>query len=337
MDISIIMPVYNSELYLSEAIDSVLSQNYKSFELILVDDGSSDKSPGICDEYGAKYDNVRVIHKENGGICSARNAGLDAARGKYIGFCDNDDIYQPGLLRDNMKLAFSYDADVVRFSRRRTTTVDGRVVSQSSMTGYPNCYIPASCFAEKFDLINKTGEGIWAGIYRSEFLRENNIRFREDMRYGFEDLYFVTQIYACRPSVVLNKNVYYDWMFRMEHSTSGRMEKNNISALIWALELKQSMLESFDIAKKCDYLWAVELSERIFYVFKYIEPRKKGLSFKARMELVKYFADCKVFDKNNSRRIMAESRKSKNLSVICVNWMFLHRLYLPLYWIIARR
>ena len=115
--ISIIVPVYNSEKYLPETAQSILKQSFSDFELILVDDGSKDGSGKICDQLAAKDTRIKVIHKTNGGICSARNAGLKEAAGEYIAFCDNDDIYLPGLVEYNYALAKKYDADVVRYSR----------------------------------------------------------------------------------------------------------------------------------------------------------------------------------------------------------------------------
>ena len=88
---SIIVPVYKAEDTIRECIDSVLKQQYTDFELILVDDGSPDNSGGICDEYAANDSRIRVIHKENGGVSSARNIGIDTALGKYIIFRDSDD------------------------------------------------------------------------------------------------------------------------------------------------------------------------------------------------------------------------------------------------------
>ena len=122
--ISIIVPVYNSEKYLPETAQSILKQSFSDFELILVDDGSKDGSGKICDQLAAKDTRIKVIHKTNGGICSARNAGLKEAAGEYIAFCDNDDIYLPGLLEDNYALAKKYDADVVRYSRSYRTVKD---------------------------------------------------------------------------------------------------------------------------------------------------------------------------------------------------------------------
>ena len=92
--ISVIVPVYNSEKYLHRCIDSILAQTFTDFELLLIDDGSKDNSSAICDEYAAKDSRVRVFHKENGGVSSARNMGLDNAQGEWIAFCDSDDYVE---------------------------------------------------------------------------------------------------------------------------------------------------------------------------------------------------------------------------------------------------
>ena len=93
--ISVIVPVYNVEKYINRCIESVLAQTYRNFELILVDDGSPDNCGAICDDYASKDRRIRVIHKENGGVSSARNAGLDSAGGDYILFVDSDDYITP--------------------------------------------------------------------------------------------------------------------------------------------------------------------------------------------------------------------------------------------------
>jgi glycosyltransferase involved in cell wall biosynthesis len=97
--ISIIVPVYKVEKYLRRCIDSILSQTYKNFELILVDDGSPDGCPSICDEYASLYENIKVIHKENRGVSAARNSGIEIARGKYITFIDSDDFVHESFLK----------------------------------------------------------------------------------------------------------------------------------------------------------------------------------------------------------------------------------------------
>ena len=93
--LSVIVPIYRVEPYLKVCVDSILSQDFADMEIILVDDGSPDGCPAICDEYAREDRRVRVIHKENGGLSDARNAGIDAAKGKFLGFVDSDDYVHP--------------------------------------------------------------------------------------------------------------------------------------------------------------------------------------------------------------------------------------------------
>ena len=97
--ISVIVPVYKVEKYLSQCVDSIITQTYQNLEIILVDDGSPDHCPDICDEYAKKDGRIKVIHKENGGLSSARNAGIDIATGDYIAFVDSDDFLSPTIYK----------------------------------------------------------------------------------------------------------------------------------------------------------------------------------------------------------------------------------------------
>ena len=97
--ISVIVPVYNVENYLRRCVDSIINQTYKNLEIILVDDGSPDNCPVICDEYAQKDSRIKVIHKENGGLSSARNCGMDMATGEYIGFVDGDDWIESDMYK----------------------------------------------------------------------------------------------------------------------------------------------------------------------------------------------------------------------------------------------
>lgn len=123
--LSVIVPVYNVEKYLQECVDSILAQDIEDMEVILVDDGSTDRSGGICDEYAEKDNRVTVIHKENGGASAARNAGLDIARGKYITFVDSDDYLQPNTYRPNLDYLEGHpEVDCLQFP----TVYDERIV-----------------------------------------------------------------------------------------------------------------------------------------------------------------------------------------------------------------
>lgn len=125
MKLSIIIPVYNVEQWLPKTIDSVLAQTYRDFELILVDDGSADGSGEICDCYAARDVRVRVIHQKNAGVSAARNAGVVAAKGDFIGFTDSDDIIEADMYAVMMKLQEAYGADVVQCQHDRADCING--------------------------------------------------------------------------------------------------------------------------------------------------------------------------------------------------------------------
>lgn len=124
MDISVIVPVYNTKEYMGKCIDSVLSQTGVSFEIILVDDGSTDGSSQLCDSYDEKYECVRVIHKRNEGLGYARNSGLDIAAGQYIFFLDSDDWMTDGALSRLFYLVKHFQVDIVCFQRAQTYEKD---------------------------------------------------------------------------------------------------------------------------------------------------------------------------------------------------------------------
>lgn len=110
--LSIIVPVFRVEQFLNKCVDSILNQTYRNLEVILVDDGSTDNCPRICDEYSQADPRVRVIHKKNGGLCSARNAGLDIATGEYVTFVDSDDWIEPDAYAEMIRISLDYRADI---------------------------------------------------------------------------------------------------------------------------------------------------------------------------------------------------------------------------------
>lgn len=120
--ISVIVPVYNVEKYINKSIDSMIKQTYENWEIILIDDGSQDKSGEICDEYAKKSDKIKVIHKKNGGVSSARNVGLENAKGEWITFIDPDDWIEQNYLEELLKIAVENKAELVLCGYNRVTT-----------------------------------------------------------------------------------------------------------------------------------------------------------------------------------------------------------------------
>ena len=153
-EVSVVIPVYNVEKFLRDCVDSVLKQTFQGFEIILVDDGATDQSPALCDAYAREYANIRVIHRENGGLSAARNSGLAAAKGKYVYFLDSDDWIIPRALQTLFDIAKRENADAVLFEAC-VVDEDGRPIYHVGYTDYyyrkivyPTCRTGKQLFTE---------------------------------------------------------------------------------------------------------------------------------------------------------------------------------------------
>ena len=160
--ISVIVPVYNTEQYLHRCIDSVLAQTYKDFELLLIDDGSKDSSGTICDEYAAKDARVRVFHKENGGVSSTRNLGLDHARGEWVTFVDSDDY-----IEDNFLNSFEGNLDADLVVGNMVICEDGKLPSDIGAHIVPGKYSPIQSVL-KGNLTNHAFCAPWGKLFRKD-------------------------------------------------------------------------------------------------------------------------------------------------------------------------
>lgn len=199
--ISIIVPVYNAEKTLRQCLDSILSQEYKDFELLLVDDGSKDKSPAICDEYAEKDNHIKVLHKPNGGVSSARNLGLDYAKGEWITYIDSDDY---------ISADFFHGVECCKHQLLITgfrDEIDGKV--------YENVKMSSAIYRDAEDVrdfiraqvtSNMVLRGPWGKFYRRELI--DNLRFNTEMKLG-EDTCFVFDYLAKCNSIEVDTSSYY--------------------------------------------------------------------------------------------------------------------------------
>lgn len=180
--VSVIVPVYNAEIYLKRCVDSILNQNYSNFELILIDDGSTDLSPAICDDYADKDSRVQVIHQKNGGVCAARNAGLRTAKGDFVAFVDADDWIEPDMLL--YLLAHAQDADVVRCGFF-TESENGQLLS--SETGQNVSPDQVEAIAEL--AVSGFAGVLWNKLYRRTILEDvffdENFTCSEDLLFNY--------------------------------------------------------------------------------------------------------------------------------------------------------
>ena len=187
--ISIIVPVYNTEKYLDQCIQSVLVQTYTNWELLLINDGSTDLSGTICDQYATKDRRIRVFHKENGGVSSARNVGLDNARGKWIMFIDADDWVEPSMLKELRTVALDNNADYVYCDLLFDY---GKYQKYYSAPTYISEH---SIMLKNF--IKSTWTVIWNSLVKAEIYSKQNLRFSQDYTYCEDFLFAVkTMFYA---------------------------------------------------------------------------------------------------------------------------------------------
>ena len=146
--VSIIVPVYNVEKYIKKCIDSIINQTYQNLEIILVDDGSPDKCGEICEEYSKKDNRIKVIHKENGGVSDARNAGLEKATGEYIAFIDSDDYIDKNYISTLYNMCITNKAEIAQCSFKRVTDnqianekdVENKIVNMSGIEAIKNIF-----------------------------------------------------------------------------------------------------------------------------------------------------------------------------------------------------
>ena len=176
--ISIIIPVYNAELYLRDCIDSILSQSFKHFELLLIDDGSKDNSGAICDEYALKDSRVMASHYKNQGVSVARNLGLKNAHGEWIMFVDADDYLLPHSIKSLYQAATDNHADFVYGNTiRRDGIKDKHIISNLKDQSWINDYGTLAHY------------GLWGCLFKSEIIKTRNVFFVEGQAYG-EDMIF---------------------------------------------------------------------------------------------------------------------------------------------------
>ena len=191
--LSIVVPIYGVENYLPKCLDSILAQTFRDFELILVDDGSRDGCPAICDEYAARFPeggrpSVRVCHKENAGYGAAMNTGLDLAKGKWIGLVEPDDWIHPDMFEKLMHRAQDANADIVKCDFEEEI---GKHVTPYGWTPPP----PEDRVftAAEYPFFLRRHPSIWTCIYRKAFLDGSGIRFKEIPGAGWVDNLFQVQ------------------------------------------------------------------------------------------------------------------------------------------------
>lgn len=217
-EFSIIIPIYKVEDYLCECIDSILNQKYDDYEIILVDDGSPDNCPRICDEYAAKDSRIKVIHQQNSGVSEARNNGIRAAAGKYLWFVDGDD----GISDDAFEIIGSYldlDFDILDFGK----IPDGVKPEKEEINQKKYAFVCRKNEIKKLMTQANDKDFIhfsWRIIFKASFIKNNGIKFDSRLRYG-EDSVFNFESFIRAEKIVFSE----DWVYRYRERADGASKK----------------------------------------------------------------------------------------------------------------
>lgn len=276
--ISVIVPIYRVEKYLAQCIQSIRDQTYTYLEIILVDDGSDDGCPQICDHYAQIDERIKVIHKKNGGVDSARKAGMSVASGKYIGYVDGDDWIEPEMYGELLQYAYAYNVDVVE---------SGVIDSLKDKENIRIPYFDEGCYKDK-DFVEKIEPKLlYSGVFFSHgispymwsklFLKETVWKYQ--MMEGMINKRY-DDIMVCLPSIVESKriyishNCYYHYRVRQD-SLKRKCIKNDTSEIFncyigFYSRFKKSVLSSSK-DKQIQYYMMYDLLYKAPYIFDDIE------------------------------------------------------------------
>ena len=259
MDISVVIPIYNVEKYIRRCIDSVLHQEHVTLEIILVDDGSTDSSGSICDDYVARYSNIKCIHIENGGPATAKNRGYDIAQGNYVAFIDSDDEIKHDMFSVMLKSGYQHNADIVCCNYIQVDE-EGNI-SHTEHTGQE--YVLNQDEALKAILIkDKIYSQCWTKIYKRETLESNHVRNTEGLKTE-EDFIYNIQAFACSHTVCIVDKPLYIYTHR-SMSLSKDYYKNHINQYIDNRILRLELVDNI-IRDRFPHLQEYSTYHCIFY------------------------------------------------------------------------
>lgn len=291
--ISIIIPVYNVEQYLDRCVQSVIHQTLKNIEILLVDDGSPDRCPELCDGYALQDRRIKVIHKKNGGLASARNAGLRVASGEFIFFLDSDDWLDLDGLELLYRTAIKYDVDFVRFKAIRSfwpgleEHAPGGVEEIREMEGgYYNYERIRECIYPRLITTNQLTMGpivaAWRSLYCTDFLRKYNLYFDEPVKYSEDMIFSARVVLNARCFYYIEKSCVYHYFYNpasiSKSFRAGRWD--SCKALIKLFENEFADNPVYDFSQQLLYL-------RWFCIMLGLNERKQIKELKAKRDYCK--------------------------------------------------
>lgn len=284
--VSIILPIYKVEKYLDRCMYSLLNQTLKDIEIIMVDDGSPDNCPSMCDQYAKVDSRVKVIHKQNAGLGFARNSGLEVATGDYVAFVDSDDFVSVTAFENLLKVAVEENADYVmcgyKSMRNDYCVSEHRDIDQKIVMEAPDCYNvlrgmigidPDSEYSYRHNY------AVWHGIYKNSVLVENGVRFCSERDLISEDLIFHLSFIPLCQRIVLIPDLLYNYCLN-ENSLTTTYRKGRFEAVLklWKASVDKIASTSLDNMKiRLDYLLLDVTLSAISYEVRYNKSDALGV------------------------------------------------------------
>lgn len=269
--VSVIVPVYNVEKYLDRCVESLVTQSYPNLEIILVDDGSKDRSSAMCDSWSCRDHRVTVIHKENAGAGMARNTGLNHASGRYVLFVDSDDYIHPAVVEKCLYEAENTKADIVMFGRN-DVFADGRVIPKPVRKDKLHFFgreVQTDILPGLFTYKRGMGTSVWGKLYNLELIQRNGIKFRSEREVLSEDACFNLSIFSLVSSVsILPEQMYYYYKNdnSLSHSYKPGHQMRNDAFCREALRLCQQFGYTAEVASRVKvryHMYAISGMKRI--------------------------------------------------------------------------
>lgn len=263
--ISIIVPIYCVEPYLNKCVDSILNQTYKNIEVILVDDGSPDECPAICDKFASQDSRVKVVHKANGGLVSARKAGISVASGQYIGYVDGDDWIEPDMYEKMYLLAIKHDADVIATGHFRNINESYTIMKNGIDSGVykgvslRDIVYPKLIYSGRFYEHGILGN-IWNKLFKRSVILPHQLAVSDDIKYC-EDVACVLPTLLAAKSIVIDNQPYYHYRQR-SGSITKKYDKDEL------VRLKALFTYLYECISKSEYFQILYQQLRYFILHK---------------------------------------------------------------------
>ena len=293
--ISVIVPVYNVEKYLERCMESLLAQSYEHLQIILIDDGSTDKSGEICDRYAKQDQRIEVIHKENGGLSSARNAGLDCVKGEYITFLDSDDVLYKDYICFLYEMLKKYKADlsICRYQR----FVDIEEINNKKVE---LCDIEELNYKEALKMLlytpDKMPQSSWGKMYQKNLFR--NIRYplgkiNEDMAITYKLIYQAKKI-------VYTPAKFYFYFQRMDGIVRSKFSERTMDAIEFSTEILRFVKENVPELEKAAICYAFAQNVQVLLKLPYKEKKYQQFVEAVRNN-IKQYRKTVLLDRNVSK------------------------------------